>query len=636
MKKMGRGLTRLLLLVTLVLAATASSGSAAGKAGPHLLGVVPHRVTLHAFAQANPLAAASPAPGFLSFDAPYETLINQYFADVAHDSGGTANVYSVATQYYDNPGQVHVQYQSTFGGSYVDHNPLPANGCNDGVDPVCLTDFQLQNEIQNVLSATGWHGSLTNEFFLMTPVGVGSCGDASGTECSTDVFCAYHNAFTDSAGEPVIYANEPYEGQIGGCSGAGQGFPDDEDADTTINTISHEHIESITDPFGDAWLADDGTGNTPGDEIGDLCAYGYGTPISSVNGQPFNQVINGHDYSLQQEYSNADHGCVQELGGPHTSPTPPGKGPLVYQPTNGVVMHTNTTYAIYWLPTAGNTSQPAISGTPAAGQTLTSTTGSWNGTPSGYSFQWQRCSSSGTGCANIAGATNSTYTVTGADGGNSVRSTVSATNVNGASPYAASAVDVVVPVPAATAAPVVSGLAGVGKHFSTTNGSWNTTATFTYQWQRCAADGGSCAPIAGATSAVHALVSVDAGHVLKAIVTATNVAGTASATSAGSHEVVAVPKSTSAPRISGKAAVGHRLRAGHGKWTWTPTTFGYQWLRCSASGGRCMAIKKAMRATYKVVRNDAGHRLRLRVTATNAAGSRTATSSSSALTSTRR
>src|SRR5436305_4139932 len=101
-------------------------------------------------------------------------------------------------------------------------------------------------------------------------------------------------------------------------------------------------------------------------------------------------------------------------------------------------MHTNTTYAIYWLPTPGNTVQPVDTGTAAVNHTLTSSQGSWTGSPTGFSYQWQRCSSAGTGCANIPGATASSYTLTSADGGNTVRSTVSATNVNGASPFAAS------------------------------------------------------------------------------------------------------------------------------------------------------------------------------------------------------
>jgi hypothetical protein len=608
-------------VLTGVAAALALLGTAAGASGnaghhAHALGVVPH---VRGPAGANAGAAASSAPGFLTFDANYASLINRYFQDVAAASAShsTADVYSVATQYYDNSGPV--QYQSTFGGSYVDHDPLPASGCSDGVDPACLTDAQLQVEIQNVLTAKGWHGSLTNEFFLMTPVGVGSCGDATGSECSTNVFCAYHSDFTDLANEPVIYANEPYEATIGGCSGPGQGFPNDEDADTTINTISHEHNESITDPFGDGWI------DSQGAENGDLCAYTYGSPLGpAANGQPYNQLINGHEYSLQQEFSDRGSSCIQNATQEHGSMSTA----LPYN--GGLVMHTNVTYAIYWLPTAGNTSRPAVSGTPAVSHTLTSSVGSWNGAPTGYAYQWQRCAADGTGCANIAGATGSTYTLTAADGGTSVRSTVSATNVNGASPYAASSVAVVVPVPAATAPPVISGAAGVGEHLSTTNGSWNTSATFAYQWQRCAAGGSGCVPIAGATAATYALVGADAGHSLKASVTATNVAGAGSSTSAASHMIVARPGSASAPRISGKAKVGHRLAAGKGKWTWTPTSFHYRWLRCSASGRRCVAIKQATRATYRLAKRDAGHRLRLRVTATNAAGTRSASSRATA------
>jgi len=608
MKKMGLRLTKLLALATLVLGAAAASGNAAGPAHPHLLGVVPHHARTHALPRSSALAA----PSFLTFDGPYASFINQYFADVAHDSGGTQNVYSIAEQYFDGSGAV--QYQSTFAGSYVDHDPLPANGCDDGADPVCLTDFQLQSEIQNVLTTKGWHGSPTNEFFLMTPVGVGSCGDASGAECSSNVFCAYHNSFTDLAGEPVIYANEPYEATIGGCTGPGQGFPNDTDADTTINTISHEHNESITDPFGDAWIASDG------EENGDLCAYTYGAPHGTAsNGEPYNQLINGHDYSLQEEWSNKGNNCFQSV-----QTTGVNVQRLVYN--GGEVMHTNTTYAIYWLPTPGNTGQPTVNGTPAANHALTSSTGSWNGAATGYAYQWQRCSVSGSGCVNIPGATSSTYTLTAADGGSSVRSTVSARNVNGASPYAASTVDVVVPVPAPTAAPLISGLPGVGQRLSATSGSWNTDATFAHQWQRCAAGGTACVPIAGATGTTYVLVGADAGHVLRAVVTATNVAGTGSATSAASRKVVGIPRPKSAPRIEGRIAAGHRLTARRGTWTWAPETYRYQWLRCSANGGRCVAITKATRAVYRVGRKDAGHRLRLRVKATNVAGTRSALS----------
>jgi hypothetical protein len=345
-----------------------------------------------------------------------------------------------------------------------------------------------------------------------------------------------------------------------------------------------------------------------------------GTPGVDV----WNQVINGDHYDLQEEWSNAGSGCVQKLGGT-SSPATSGSGPLVYQ--GGRVMHTNTTYAIYWLPTAGNTAQPGLTGTPAVNQTLTSTTGSWNGSSTGFSYQWQRCAPSGMGCVNIPGATASTYSLTNADGGNTVRSTVSATNVNGPSPYAASATTAVVaPVPAATGAPVVSGIAAVGQSFSTNNGTWNTAASFTYQWLRCAANGSGCAAIPAATASTYPLIGDDAGHVLEAVVSATNAAATTSSTSAASAVVVAAPHATRKPRISGREKAGRRVTGTHGAWSGPPTTYQYSWLRCAAHGSKCTPIKKATHSTYWITGKDAGHRLRLSVTAGNAAGRQTATS----------
>jgi len=615
----GVRLTRVVLLAALVVGAGASSGAAAAPARAPILGVVPHAGLAptsgagaqHALSRSTPFAGSS----FLTFDASYESLINRYFTDVAHDSGGTSNVYSVGTQYTDGSGAV--EYQSTFGGSYLDHDALPSNGCDDGADAVCLTDAQLQGEIQNVLRTKGWHGSTTTMFFLLTPDGVGSCFDNFSNQCTTNVFCAYHSSFTDSSGEPVIYANEPYDATINGCDPGSS--PNTGDGDADLNTISHEHNEAITDPFGDGWWRD-----SDGEENGDLCAWDFGTKLGGTTGvDAFNQLINGHHYWLQQEWSNNGSGCfqnsTQEGGG-----TNPGKN-LDYH--GGLVMHTNTTFAIYWLPTPGNTASPVVTGTAAENHQVTSSTGSWNGSPTGYGYQWQRCSPSGSSCADIPGATAPTYTLRSDDGGRTVRSTVRATNVNGASPYVASGVAAVVPVPSATAAPVLSGVAAVGKKLTTSGGTWNSIVTTAYQWLRCRANGSGCAPIPGATAATYTLVAGDGGHRIEARVTATNAAGTVAALSARSRIVLASPSAKKRPRIAGRARIGKKLSGSRGSWTNSPTGYRYQWLRCNGRGGSCSTIRHATRSTYRPSRHDAGHRLRLRVTAANAAGSRMATSS---------
>lgn len=605
----------------------------------HPAGVVPPQRAGAFATRGLPKAPAFAAPSFLTFDANYMSLINRYFADVQHDSGLGTNVYSTDPQYTDGSGAA--QYASTFANSVIARDPLPANGCDDtdlGLsDPVCLDEAQLEAEIQKVLSTNGWHGSASTMFFLMTPNGFGSCflpGNANvpNQACSTDAYCAYHDYFTDAQGEPVIFANEAYDATItnnqgGTCNSAtlsGGESPNADDADSTINTISHEHNEAITDPFLNAWYT-----NTEGAENGDLCAWTWGT-LSGVAGAEYNQTINGNNYLLQEEFSHADNDeCVQFLGGARTPVDPlNGTPPLVNH--GGPVMHTNTTYAIYWLPTSGNTGAPAITGTAAVNQVLTSSTGSWNGAPTSFSYQWQRCLPGGTSCANIPGATGSTYTLTSADGGNVVRSTVSATNVNGASAYAASAISsAVIPLPAATAPPVISGVTAAGKSLSVSTGTWNTPATFTYQWLSCNAKGTGCAAVAGATDNSYFLLGEDAGHTLQVVVTATNAAGTGQTLSKRSALVVGVPHLKKAPRISGRARVAGRLTVSKGTWSGPPRSYRYQWLRCNARGGGCRSIRRATHPTYRASSTDAGHRLRVRVTAANAAGRKTATSGAS-------
>lgn len=88
-----------------------------------------------------------------------------------------------------------------------------------------------------------------------------------------------------------------------------------------------------------------------------------------------------------------------------------------------------TTPACGAVPT--NTAEPVVSGTIATGDVLTSTTGSWSGSPTSYTYQWQDCATDGTSCSNIGGATASTYTVASGDAGHTIESVVTAHNATG-------------------------------------------------------------------------------------------------------------------------------------------------------------------------------------------------------------
>jgi hypothetical protein len=86
------------------------------------------------------------------------------------------------------------------------------------------------------------------------------------------------------------------------------------------------------------------------------------------------------------------------------------------------------------------------------------------------------------------------------------------------------------------------------------------------------------------------------------------------------------PLNTAAPTISGTPTVGQTLTASNGTWNNTPTSYVYQWLRCSASGGSCVSVANGTSKTYTLVGADASHTIRARVTASNADGSASAES----------
>jgi hypothetical protein len=237
-------------------------------------------------------------PGGYSVSANYESLINRFFGDVGHDSGLTSNVYFSDTQYYDSVNG-NIAYNSTFGGFFVDTNPLPANGCSDSYTAACVSDAQLRAEIAKDITAAGWTASGSNMFFMLTAKGIGSCYASS--SCAFSQYCAYHSSFSSGSGS-VIYTNMPYADTVPAACDAGQ-HPNGDDADATINVTSHEHNEAITDWQGNAWY------DKRGYENGDKCAWNFGA-VSGSSGAEYNQTINGNKYFLQQEWSNASSGCV--------------------------------------------------------------------------------------------------------------------------------------------------------------------------------------------------------------------------------------------------------------------------------------------------------------------------------------
>lgn len=285
----------------------------------------------------------------------YRNIINQYLGDVAHDSHNRhndTNVFSTATEYSGSNGSI--SYDMALGGVIRDHNPFPkGQGCSvgkldtsgiyaDGTGyTACLDDAQVTAEIQNVITALNLPSDYNHEYVMLTPKHVESCFYSGNTTNTKNVctinhypsagYCAYHTMFGPLY--PIsgtVYANLPYpvyQSPVGftcGTDAGGHGTiespnfdgnPGSRDADVEVSPLSHEIMESITDPnTTDGWF--DGIGN----ENGDDCAYVFGNGtwtdmLGGTLGSYYNQIINNHHYITQEEFSNADWFHTDGAGG---------------------------------------------------------------------------------------------------------------------------------------------------------------------------------------------------------------------------------------------------------------------------------------------------------------------------------
>jgi hypothetical protein len=277
------------------------------------------------------------APGgnssFDTFDPTYRTVINRYITDTAAASGTTSNVYGILPEYYSTASGVNtnIKYSIAAGTPITDTTAYPTVGQCTPVPiangpalvnnyTACITDSQLRTELSAVIAANGLPKGLSNIYVMFFPPNVETqLSFVSPPQYSNANYCGYHASFGSGA-STVVYANEPFPVY---CDTGG--YPDgDVYADMEISTLSHELSEAFTDPTAGSWF------DSSGNEIGDECAYNYGPPLGTVSTvygpQPYNQVINGHDYYTQTEFSNAAYAATGI--GTGCRPTPFSPAPL--------------------------------------------------------------------------------------------------------------------------------------------------------------------------------------------------------------------------------------------------------------------------------------------------------------------
>lgn len=181
--------------------------------------------------------------------------------------------------------------------------------------PVPLTDGNLRAIVHAAVLLSGESG-YEHIFHIFLPPGQDECFTSAATQCySPDkpksfVFCAYHNSVTFSDVGHVLYTVEPFQ-NVPGCQ-VRPGTPNGQLIDSTNSNLSHELVETITDPDGDAWF-NFTTNSLAGQEIADECQFISILQVSPTSFAVFNDptvfTIGKHVYATQPEYNNHDHAC---------------------------------------------------------------------------------------------------------------------------------------------------------------------------------------------------------------------------------------------------------------------------------------------------------------------------------------
>jgi hypothetical protein len=240
-------------------------------------------------------ASFLPSGGGQNADAAFEQSVARYFADL-----NGSDFYKLVTQYGDKRGRITPYVAVT--GATIDTTPYPHSGTTGS--PLRTSDIAAA--VSRAIAAHGWKTDVDHEVFVFTGYGVQSCdvllcsfphgiAGAFGLH-----YCGYHSSLPGQGGGALYaYLPDVPECQTGAsssgganASNGGAGAAGSDPLGAVLSVLSHEQFESVTDPYGNGWLAFDG-------EIGDKCE----TQMSDV-------ALNGHAYHLQMEWSNRAHACA--------------------------------------------------------------------------------------------------------------------------------------------------------------------------------------------------------------------------------------------------------------------------------------------------------------------------------------
>jgi PKD repeat protein len=271
------------------------------------------------------------APAGHPIPSAYQAGMAAWLKEVAARNDYPNNPFSVDQQYYDLSGpsgaKRFVGYTVSLGVSPVDTTPYPASVCHDtdaNGNPmaVCLTQAQIASEVAKFVAANKLPTGLGDQYYVFTPPGVGSCFDSTSTSCSYTGYCGWHST-QGPAATPTLYGDMPWAYNVAGCDvnrAFGTGYANGDALDPVVGILSHEMSETMTDPELGAWR------DAKGNEIGDKCAYIYGsggygkmTGLSNNGLGYWNVAFGTDDYLMQMEFDNHTLNCT--LSSTYAQPT---------------------------------------------------------------------------------------------------------------------------------------------------------------------------------------------------------------------------------------------------------------------------------------------------------------------------
>jgi len=167
-----------------------------------------------------------------------------------------------------------------------------------------LSDASVQAVVTSAIQSGRLPKDTNGLYFVLTS------SDVAETSGFCTLYCGWHNHAT-------ILKSDIKFGFVGNsdrcaasCEGQTQSPNGDSGADGMASVLTHETMESVSDPDFTGWYASNG------EEAGDKCAWTYGPVKGAIGYGASNQTFGGHNWLIQMLWENSrGGGCVQTKGG---------------------------------------------------------------------------------------------------------------------------------------------------------------------------------------------------------------------------------------------------------------------------------------------------------------------------------